>query len=67
MAYKVTVRVGGKCPKHIRYNPEKQGEGAIKSGCAFCSNLAALHRRVVELRAIQKVIDTSVLELKTDG
>ena len=25
------------CPKHIRYNPSKEGQGGIKGGCPCCT------------------------------
>lgn len=25
-----------RCPKHKRYNPARDGQGAIKGGCAWC-------------------------------
>jgi hypothetical protein len=27
------------CPKHKRYNPARDGEGAIRGGCAQCQAL----------------------------
>ena len=33
---KVNSRVVGKCSRHPRYNPEKQGRGAIIGGCSGC-------------------------------
>jgi hypothetical protein len=40
-SYKLIVkeRVKAKCPKHPRYNPEKQGRGAIVGACSTCSDL----------------------------
>ena len=29
-----SVRV--KCPRHLRYNPEREGAGAIRGGCRYC-------------------------------
>ena len=29
-----SVRV--KCPRHPRYNPEREGAGAIRGGCRYC-------------------------------
>ena len=25
-----------KCPRHPRYNPEREGAGAIRGGCRYC-------------------------------
>jgi hypothetical protein len=33
---KVNSRVVAKCSRHPRYNPEKQGRGAIVGGCSGC-------------------------------
>lgn len=29
----------GKCPRHVRYNPAKDGEGGIKGACPHCRML----------------------------
>lgn len=31
---KVAERVKGKCERHPRYNPERDGRGGIKGGCS---------------------------------
>ena len=36
-----SVRV--KCPRHPRYNPERQGAGAIRGGCRYCVALYELY------------------------
>jgi len=33
----------GKCPKHVRYNPAKDGEGGIKGACPHCRMLLKVH------------------------
>jgi len=33
-----SVRV--KCPRHPRYNPEREGAGAIRGGCRYCLAMA---------------------------
>jgi hypothetical protein len=42
--YKLNVkeRVKAKCPRHPRYNPEKQGRGGIIGGCSTCNDLLDL-------------------------
>ena len=62
MAYKATVKVHGKCPKHPRYNPEKQGQGAIKAGCVTCAQLHLLFHSVHTLRNLQKSVDAAIAE-----
>jgi len=34
----------GKCPKHVRYNPAKDGEGGIKGACPHCRMLYHIFR-----------------------
>jgi hypothetical protein len=43
-AYQLTVkkRVKAKCPRHPKYDPAKQGRGAIVGGCSTCSDLLDL-------------------------
>jgi hypothetical protein len=35
----IRYRWKGKCPKHVRYNPAKHGEEAIKGACPHCRML----------------------------
>ena len=39
--YKLTVmeRVKAKCPRHPRYNPERDGRGGIIGACTACYSL----------------------------
>ena len=46
---KVTERVKAKCERHPRYNPEREGRGGIKGGCATCFSLYDLHQARVTL------------------
>ncbi len=41
---KVTESVKAKCERHPRYNPERDGRGGIKGGCATCFSLYDLHQ-----------------------
>jgi len=41
---KVAERVKGKCERHPRYNPERDGRGGIKGGCSACFSLYELHQ-----------------------
>ena len=36
-----SVRV--KCPRHPRYNPERNGAGAIRGGCRYCLAIYELY------------------------
>lgn len=42
----IKVKWKGKCPKHPRFNPEKQGVGAIRGGCETCNQLVSVYRQV---------------------
>lgn len=33
---RIRAKWEAKCPRHPRYNPEKDGEGGIKGGCMSC-------------------------------
>lgn len=41
---KVAERVKAKCERHPGYNPERDGRGGIKGGCATCFSLYDLHQ-----------------------
>ena len=41
---KIAKRVKAKCERHPRYNPERDGRGGIKGGCATCFSLYDLHQ-----------------------
>ena len=51
--YKQTIRarVVGKCGRHPRYNPEKDGRVGIKGGCSTCFSLYDLHQSRLKLDA----------------
>ena len=44
----------GKCPKHPRYDPAKQGIGAIKGGCDVCWALWNVYSTWVEFLQAKK-------------
>ncbi len=46
---RVTERVKAKCERHPRYNPERDGRGGIKGGCATCFSPYDLHQARVTL------------------
>jgi hypothetical protein len=43
------LKLAVKCPKHPRYNPAKDGEGAIRGSCRICLALFTLWRDAVDL------------------
>ena len=48
---KVSERVTAKCGRHPRYNPEKEGRGAIKGACYGCFALYDLYQSRLALEA----------------
>ena len=51
---KITERVKGKCSRHPRYNPEKDGRAGIRGACSCCFSLYDLHQARVALDAAQR-------------
>ena len=51
---KITERVKGKCERHPRYNPEKDGRAGIRGGCSCCFSLYDLHQARIALDAAQR-------------
>lgn len=51
--YQHLIRIKATCPKHPRYSPAREGAGAIRGGCPFCTVLAEiqLHASRVEKSA----------------
>jgi hypothetical protein len=43
VAYKMSLRWKGKCLRHARYNPEKEGQSGIRGGCRRCQLLFDLY------------------------
>ena len=41
---KIAERVKAKCERHPRYNPERDGRGGIRGGCATCFSLYDLYQ-----------------------
>lgn len=48
----IKLRWKGKCPKHPRYNPEKQGAGYVSS-CRYCPYLYSIHVALRKVRYLQ--------------
>jgi hypothetical protein len=51
---KITERVKGKCNRHPRYNPEKDGRAGVRGGCSCCFSLYDLHRARIALDTAQR-------------
>jgi hypothetical protein len=51
---KITERVKGKCSRHPRYNPEKDGRAGIRGACSCCYSLYDLHQARIALDAAQR-------------
>jgi hypothetical protein len=51
---KITERVKGKCSRHPRYNPEKDGRAGIRGGCSCCFSLYDLYHARVTLDAAKR-------------
>jgi hypothetical protein len=51
---KVAGRVKGKCERHPRYNPERDGRGGIKGGCPACFSLYDLQQARLTLDAANR-------------
>lgn len=44
MSLEITHRFKLSCPRHPRYNPERDGEAAIVGGCDICTEMVRLWR-----------------------
>jgi hypothetical protein len=51
---KITERVKGKCNRHPRYNPEKDGRAGIRGACSCCFSLYDLYQARVALDVAQR-------------
>ena len=51
---KITERVKGKCSRHPRYNPEKDGRAGIRGACSCCFSLYDLYQSRIALDAAQR-------------
>src|ERR1700758_1858550 len=51
---KITERVKGKCSRHPRYNPEKDGRAGIRGACSCCFSLYDLHQARIALDTAQR-------------
>ena len=46
---RITERITAKCPRHPRYNPEKDGSGSIRANCSTCWSIYDLQKARVKL------------------
>src|SRR5579863_3472497 len=53
-AAQLTERVKGKCSRHPRYNPEKDGRAGIRGACSCCFSLYDLYQARIALDAAQR-------------
>jgi hypothetical protein len=51
---KINERVKGKCSRHPRYNPDKDGRAGIRGGCSCCFSLYDLYQARMALDAAQR-------------
>jgi hypothetical protein len=51
---KITERVKGKCNRHPRYNPEKDGRAGIRGACSCCYSLYDLYQARIALDIAQR-------------
>jgi hypothetical protein len=51
---KITERVKGKCNRHPRYNPKKDGRAGIRGACSCCFSLYDLYQARIALDAAQR-------------
>ena len=44
------LRIKIACPNHRRYNPERDGEAAIRGGCRICREMFGLYMTALRLQ-----------------
>jgi hypothetical protein len=49
------LRLYARCAKHPRYNPEKDGQGGIKGGCADCSQLLKIYEAAFSVKFAERI------------
>jgi hypothetical protein len=62
MSLEIFVRQKLSCPRHPRYNPDRDGEAAIKGGCEICRDLLQICKECAALEAMvhitaEKIVD----------
>jgi len=54
---RLLTRWKGKCAKHPRFNPEKEGEGGIKGNCPHCALLVQVFQKYEEIQEHLRAFD----------
>jgi len=60
VAFQVAYRIKGRCPRHLAYNPVKDGQGGIKGECTACYELLKAYRAYLTLREAIEKFETTV-------
>jgi hypothetical protein len=67
---KARLSYSGKCPRHPRFDPVKDGRGGVRAGCLVCDSLcgvaeaiATVHARIE--RADAKITDARAIATET--
>jgi hypothetical protein len=55
-----------KCPKHVRFNPERDGFQGVRGGCTTCLALCEVYDTVNKLRKAVRAADQLTGE-ESDG
>ncbi len=53
MALQIKIKWKGKCQRHTRFNPEKDGRGGIRGACPSCEALMVVYESSL---AVKKMI-----------
>jgi hypothetical protein len=49
-----------KCPRHPRYNPERDGAGAIRGGCRYCVAIYELYAGELAVEQSLQALDQQI-------
>lgn len=55
--YKGVIRWHVRCPKHVRYNPDHGGQGAIVGGCPTCLKVFEVQSAVRTIRRLSAELE----------
>ena len=64
MALKIKFKFKGRCERHPRYSPARQGMSAVKAGCETCTQLYRIWAHVEHARALAVYFDGERAELE---
>ena len=48
---KARLSYSGKCPRHPRFDPLRDGRGGVRAGCRVCDALCGVAEAVAQVRA----------------